>query len=376
MFDEYFQPPSVVSHSHPAVVVAPIPVDTTGTPSSTSFDQDALPTSTSLTLEDLQEPVLHQAMQEEIHEFEHLQVWELVPRLDFVMLINLKWIFKVKHDEFARVLKNKARLVAKEFRQEEGIDFKESFAPLREEVYVSQPEGFVDQDNPTHVYRLKKAHYDLKQAPRAWYDMLLKFLQSQEFSKEIIKKYGMESSGSVDTPMVDKTKLDEDLQGTPVDPTRYRGMTGALMYLTSSRPDLVFAVCICARYQVRPTKKHLQVVKWIFQYLKGTPNMGLWYSKDTSIALTAYADAHHTGCQDTRRSTSGSAQFLGDRLVSWSSKIKKSTAISSKEEEYIALSGCCTQILWMRSQLTDYAFAFNKIPLDSGVFCEDELKGA
>ncbi|GJU10622.1 retrovirus-related pol polyprotein from transposon TNT 1-94 [Tanacetum coccineum] len=400
------------------------------------------------------EPSWIDAMQEEIHEFERLQVWELVPCPDKVLLIKLKWIYKVKTDEFGGVLKNKARLVAQGFRQEEGIDFEESFAPvarieairifianaahknmtifqmdvktaflngeLKEEVYVSQPEGFVDQDNPSHVYKLKKALYGLKQAPRAWYDMLSSFLISQHFSKgvvdptlftrqagndlllvqiyvddiifastntamcnefanqmttkfkmsmmgqmsfflglqisqsprgifinqskyasEIVKKYGMLTTDSVDTPLVEKSKLDEDLQGTQVDATLYRGMIGSLMYLTSSRPDLIHAVCLCARYQAKPTEKHLQAVKWIFRYLKGTINMGLWYSKDTGMSLTAYADADHVGCQDTRRSTSGSAQFLGDKLVSWSSKKQKCTAISSTEAEYIALSGCC-----------------------------------
>ncbi|GKB31274.1 retrovirus-related pol polyprotein from transposon TNT 1-94 [Tanacetum coccineum] len=344
-----------------------------------------------------------------------------------------------------RVLKNKARLVAQGFRQEEGIDFEESFAPvaiieairiyianaahknmtiyqmdvktaflngkLKEEVYVSQPEGFVDQDNPSHVYKLKKALYGLKQAPRAWYDMLSSFLISQHFSKgavdptlfirqagndillmsfflglqisqsprgifinqskfafEIVKKYGLLTTDSVDTSLVEKSKLDEDLQGKQVDATLYRGMIGSLMYLTSSKPDLIYAVCLCARYQAKPTEKHLQAVKWIFRYLKGTINMGLWYSKDTGMYLTAYADADHAGCQDTRRSTSGSAQFLGDKLVSWSSKKQKCTAISSTEAEYIALSGCCAQILWMRSQLTDYGFQFNKIPL----YCDNK----
>ncbi|GJW47132.1 retrovirus-related pol polyprotein from transposon TNT 1-94 [Tanacetum coccineum] len=157
------------------------------------------------------------AMQEEIHKFQRLEVWELVPCPDKVLLIKLKWIYKVKTDEFGRVLKNKARLVAQGFRQEEGIDFEESFAPvarieairifvanaahknmtiyqmdvktaflngeLKEEVYISQPEGFVDQDNPSHVYKLKKALYGLKQAPHAWYDMLSSFLISQHFSK-------------------------------------------------------------------------------------------------------------------------------------------------------------------------------------------------
>ncbi|GJY28705.1 hypothetical protein Tco_0404472 [Tanacetum coccineum] len=122
-------------------------------------------------------------------------------------------------------------------------------------------------------------------------------------------------------------------------------------------------LCMYARYQAKPTEKHLHDVKRIFKYLRGTVNRGLWYPKDSSIALTAYADANHAGCQDTRRSTSGCMQLLGDRLVSWSSKRQKSAAISSTEAKYIALSGCCAQVLWMRSQLTDYGLGFNKIPI-------------
>ncbi|GJS29026.1 retrovirus-related pol polyprotein from transposon TNT 1-94 [Tanacetum coccineum] len=313
------------------------------------------------------------AMQEQIHEFQRLKVWELVPCPDKVLLIKLKLIYKAKTDEFGGVLKNKARLVAQGFRQEEGIDFKESFAPvarieLKEEVYVSQPEGFVDQDNPSHVYKLKKALYGLKQAPRAWYDMLSSFLISQHFSKgavdptlftrqagndllpvqiyvddiifastntaiprgifinqskyssEIVKKYGLLTTDSVDTPLVEKGKLDEDLQGKKIDATLYSGMIGSLMYLTSSRPHLIYAICLCARCQAKPTEKHLQAMKRIFRYLKGTINIGLWYLKDTGMSLTAYADADHTRCQDTIHSTTGSAPFLGDKLVSWSSK--------------------------------------------------------
>nr|GEY77494.1 retrovirus-related Pol polyprotein from transposon TNT 1-94 [Tanacetum cinerariifolium] len=139
----------------------------------------------------MNEPSWIDAMQEKIHEFERLEVWELVPCPDNVFLIKLKWIYRIKTDESGRVLKNKARLIAQGFKQEEGIDFEESFAPvgrlgaiqLKEEVYVSQPEGFVDQDKQLHVYKLKKALYGLKQAPRAWYDMLSSFLISQQFSK-------------------------------------------------------------------------------------------------------------------------------------------------------------------------------------------------
>ncbi|GKF14492.1 retrovirus-related pol polyprotein from transposon TNT 1-94, partial [Tanacetum coccineum] len=267
---------------------------------------------------------------------------------------------------------------------------------LREEVYVSQPEGFVDQDNLNHVYKVKKALNGLKQAPRTWYDLLSKFIISQEFSKgtvdpilfirrqgrdillisqspkgifinqskyalESLRNYGMESSDPVDTPMVEKSKLDEDTQGKDIDPTYYRGMVGTLIYLTASRQDLTFVVCMCVRYQAKPTEKHLHAVKRIFKYLRGTVNRGLWYLKDSSIALTAYADVDHAGCHDTRRSTFGCMQLLGDRLVRGSSKRQKSAVISSTEAEYIALSGFCAQVLWMRSQLTNYRLGFNKI---------------
>ncbi|GJR51185.1 hypothetical protein Tco_1401706 [Tanacetum coccineum] len=121
----------------------------------------------------------------------------------------------------------------------------------------------------------------------------------------------------------------------------------------------------CGGSDAKPIEKQLHAIMRIFQYLKGIIDMGLWYLKDSCINLTAYADADHAGCQDTRRNTSGSAQFLGDKLVSWSSKKQKSSTISSTEAEYIALSGCCAQILWMRSQLTDYGFKFNKIHLYS-----------
>nr|GEX69563.1 hypothetical protein [Tanacetum cinerariifolium] len=216
------------------------------------------------------------------------------------------------------------------------MDVKTSFlnGELKEEVYVSQPEGFVDPDRLTYVYRLKKALYGLKQAPRAWYDTIGIFINQSKFALEILKKFGMHSCDPVDTPIMDRLKVDEDPLGIPVDQTRFHSMIGSLMYLTASRPDLVFAVCMCARYQASPTKKHLEALKRVFRYLRGTINWSLWYPKDTAMALTAYAYANHAGCQDTRRSTSGSAHFLGDKLI-----------------------------LWMRSQLIDYGFDFNKIPL-------------
>ncbi|GJS24967.1 retrovirus-related pol polyprotein from transposon TNT 1-94 [Tanacetum coccineum] len=283
-----------------------------------------------------------QAMQEEIHEFDRLDVWELVPPPDSAMIIALKWIYKVKLDEYGDVLKNKARLVAKGFRQEEGLDFEDRLRP----VLVLKKSIFIANAASKKTDSLSNGRENC----------ILKWRAQR-------RSLSLGPCDPVDTPMVERTKLDEDISGTPVDQTKYRSMIGSLMYLTASRPDLVFAVCMCARYQSRPTKKHLEAVKRVFWYLQGTINMGLWYPKDTAMALTAYADADHAGCQDTRRSTSGSAQFLGDKLVSWSSKKQTSTSISSTEAEYITMSGCCAQILWMRSQLSDYGFAYNRIPL-------------
>ncbi|GKB24021.1 hypothetical protein Tco_0863422, partial [Tanacetum coccineum] len=188
------------------------------------------------------------------------------------------------------------------------------------------------------------------------------FINLSIYALESLKKYGMKSSNPVDTPMVEKSKLDENTQGKAVDPTHYRIMVGTLMYLIASRPDLTFVVCMSAWYQAKPTENHLHVIKRIFKYLRGTVNRGLWYPKDSSITLTSYADTDHTGCQDTRRSTSKSMQLLGEKLVNWSSKRQKSVAISSTKAEYISLCGCCAQVLWMRSQLTDYGLGFNKIP--------------
>nr|GFB13725.1 retrovirus-related Pol polyprotein from transposon TNT 1-94 [Tanacetum cinerariifolium] len=141
-------------------------------------------------------------------------------------------------------------------------------------------------------------------------------------------------------------------------------MVGALMYLTASRPDIMHATCYCARYQAKTTEKHLTAVKRIFRYLKDTIHMGLWYPEDTGFELTAFLDSDHAGCPDSHKSTSYGIQFLcGDKLVSWSSKKQDWTLMSSAKAEYVSLSTCCAQVLWMRSQLTDYGFHFDKIPM-------------
>nr|GFA06587.1 uncharacterized mitochondrial protein AtMg00810-like [Tanacetum cinerariifolium] len=167
------------------------------------------------------------------------------------------------------------------------------------------------------------------------------FINQSKYVLEILNKYGMESYDPVGTPMEIKNKLDLDQNETPVDATKYRSMIGAVMYFTSSRPDIVHTTCLCARYQAKPTEKHPKEVKRIFRYLRGTVNTGLWYTKDSGFELTGFSDADYAGCKDTFKSTSGGAQFLGEKLVSW----------SSKKQDYMALS----------TAEADYGFHFNKM---------------
>ncbi|KAJ9561761.1 LOW QUALITY PROTEIN: hypothetical protein OSB04_006921 [Centaurea solstitialis] len=372
------------------------------------------------------------AMQEEINQFVRLKVWRLN-----------------KKDEDNIVVRNKAWLVAKGYRQQEGIDYNETFAPvarieairmflayaahkdftvyqmdvktaflngvLKEEVYVSQPEGFVDQDHPDHVYILDKALYGLKQAPQAWYDSLSQFLVESGYSKgkidntlfikregehimlvqiyvddiifgstcpnfcdtfsklmmtryemsmmgelnfflglqvkqlsagifinqakyikDILKKYNLENAKIMKTPMSPSCALDSDPDGKAVDS--------------------------------KPKESHLKAVKRIFRYLKGTVNLGLWYPKGSGYELTGYIDADHGGCKLDRKSTIGHIQFLGDKLVSWASKKQNCVSLSTAEAEYVAAASCCSQIIWMRTQLRDYGFKFDKIP----IYCDSK----
>ncbi|GJT60732.1 retrovirus-related pol polyprotein from transposon TNT 1-94 [Tanacetum coccineum] len=272
-------------------------------------------------------------------------------------IIALKWIWKNKCDAENIMVRNKTRLVEKGYRQEEGIDFEESFAhvarlevvrmfiayaahknitifqmdvkmaflngPLKKEVYVNQPEGFIDPEFPYH-------------------------------------KHVLDECVSMSTPMATE-RLDADLQGTPTNQTTYRYMIGGLMYLTVSRPDIPYATFVCARYQARPTIKHLKEVKWIFRYLRQSYNIGLWYTRDSRFELIAYSDADHAGCKDDCKSTSGGLQFLGENLVSWSSKKQDCIAMSTAEAKYVSLFACCAQVIWMRTQLLDYGYKYNRV---------------
>nr|GEV22114.1 retrovirus-related Pol polyprotein from transposon TNT 1-94 [Tanacetum cinerariifolium] len=188
------------------------------------------------------------------------------------------------------------------------------------------------------------------------------------FLNRILKEEVMENCDTVPTPMVEQAKLKLDLVGKPVDHTDYRSMIGSLMYDTSSRPYIMFATCMCARYQANPNEHHVLAVKRIFHYHKGTINLGLWYPKDSGFDLTTYSDADHAGCHLDRKSTSGSVQFLGDKLVCWSSKKQNCVSISTAESEYVAGLCCGAQVLWMRTQLTDYGFFYDKVP----IYCDSK----
>nr|GEZ21515.1 retrovirus-related Pol polyprotein from transposon TNT 1-94 [Tanacetum cinerariifolium]GEZ27369.1 retrovirus-related Pol polyprotein from transposon TNT 1-94 [Tanacetum cinerariifolium] len=353
-----------------------------------------------------------ESMQEELHQFDRLDVWELVDRPLCKNVINMSGSGKT--NVMKKILSFETNLVLwlRDMLKRKELILKNHLHQLLDwKLYDCSLHGFVDPYHPDKVYRLKKALYGLKQAPRVWYDELSTFLVSKGFSKdsidptlfitkhrgdillvqvyvddiifgstnpklskhfeklmhrkfemsmmgelkfyvgiqihqsprgifinqakyaqEILIKHGMTSCDSVGTPMATK-HLDADLSGTSEDQTKYRSMVRALMYLTTSKPDIMHATCYCARYQAKPTEKHFTAVKRIFRYLKDTIHMGLWYPKDIGFELTAFLDSDHAGCLDSRKSTSGGIQFLGgDKLVSWSSK-KHCTLMSSAEAE-------------------------------------------
>ncbi|KAI3696584.1 hypothetical protein L6452_28974 [Arctium lappa] len=355
-------------------------------------------------------------MQEELSQFERNKVWSLVPRPFDKTIIGTKWVFRNKMDEVGTVIRNKARLVAQGYRQEEGIDYDETFAyvarleairiflahvahknfrvfqmdvksaivngELAEEVYVKQPPGFEDRAHPYYVFRLDKALYGLKQAPRACkYEMSMMgeltfflglqikqlsegiFINQSKYIRDLLKKFDFENCSPMKTPMAPPLKIHADSADKSVDITNYRWMIGSLLYLTASRPDIMYATCLCARYQANPKESHLAAVKRIFRYLKGTMNLGLWYPKDSGFDLIGYLDSDFAGSKVDRKSTTGSCQLLGGNLVSWSSKKQNSVSTSTAEAEYVAAGSYCAQILWMKNQIQDYEKFYSHIPI-------------
>ncbi|GKE23331.1 putative ribonuclease H-like domain-containing protein [Tanacetum coccineum] len=193
------------------------------------------------------------------------------------------------------------------------------------------------------------------------------FLSQDKYVYDILKKFGFTTVKTASTPMETHKSLSTNAAEPDVDVHLYRSMIGTLMYLTSSRPDIMFAVCACSRFQVTPKVSHMHAVKRIFRYLKGKPTLGLWYPKDSPMDLIAYSDSDYAGASIDRKSTTGGCQFLGSRLVSWQCKKQTIVANSTTEAEYIAASHCCGQVLWLQNQLLDYGYNFmrTKIHIDN-----------
>ncbi|GJR45056.1 retrovirus-related pol polyprotein from transposon TNT 1-94 [Tanacetum coccineum] len=196
------------------------------------------------------------------------------------------------------------------------------------------------------------------------------FFNQSKYVKEMLKKFGLEDSKPIKTPMSSETKLTRDEDGEPIDDTKYRGMIGSLLYLTASRPDIMFSVCLCARFQEAPKTSHLEAIKRIFRYIKGTSHLGLWYPKGTGLETIVYADSDHAGDYVDRKSTSGVCTFMGCCLTSWFSKKQTALAISTTEAEYVSAGKACQQALWMKQALVDYDIKLDDIP----VLCDN--KGA
>nr|GEV94179.1 hypothetical protein [Tanacetum cinerariifolium] len=307
-----------------------------------------------------------EAMQEELLQFKIKNVWILVDCPKGIRPIGTKWVLKNKKDERRIVIRNKARLVAQGHTQEADINYEEVFAPVErieairlfltyasfmgftvyqmdvksaflydtidEEVYVMQPPGFQDPEFPDRVYKVEKVMYGLHQASRAW---------------------------SANTPMDKENPWGKDEPGKDVELHMYRSMIGSLMYLTASRPDIMFDVCACARHQVTPKECHLYVVKRIFIYLKGHPKLGLRYPKESLFDLVAYSDSDYGGATQDRKSTTRGCQFLWRRLFSWQCIKQTIVATSTTKVEYVAAASGCRQVLWIQNQMLDYGLAFS-----------------
>nr|GEZ68276.1 hypothetical protein [Tanacetum cinerariifolium] len=290
-----------------------------------------------------------EVMQEELHQFDRLWVWELVHKPFGKTVIRLKWLWKNKKDGDQTVIRNKARLVAKGYALEEAhkyfpiyqMDVKTTFlnGPLKEEVYVAQPDGFVDLDHPKKVYHLRKALYGLKQAPRAWSQIHQSprgiFINQAKYTLEILHKHGMDKGQSIGTPMATKPKLDADLSGNPVDQTDYHSKIGSLIISSSFFIFLSSWIPydLCCDGNDDPNMWYQEP-----RYLKGQPKLGLWYPRDYPFYLEAYLDSDYAGANLDRKSTIGGYQFLGRRLISWPCKKQTIVATSTTDAEYVTVA--------------------------------------
>ncbi|GJU93662.1 retrovirus-related pol polyprotein from transposon TNT 1-94 [Tanacetum coccineum] len=325
------------------------------------------------------DPAWIDSMQEELLQFKRLDVWELVPCPDNIKSLTLKWLFKNK--DILAYAAHKSFIVFQ-------MDVKTAFlhGTLKEDVYVCQPEGFIDADHPSHVYKLKKALCGLKQAPRAWYDELSKFLLQNHFFKGTIDPTLFIRCFDDDILMVHVyvddiifgstnpryTQLFADLMKSRVEMSMMGEMTFFLGLQVDQSPRGIFInqsnyVLEILRNYGTETFDPVGTPMEIKDKLDLDKN-GTLYSKDSGFELTGFSNADYAGCKDTFKSTSSGTQFLGEKLVSWSSKNQDCTALSTAEAKYVSLSACCDQVIWMRTQFTDYGFHFNKIP----IYCDSK----
>ncbi|GJX39021.1 retrovirus-related pol polyprotein from transposon TNT 1-94 [Tanacetum coccineum] len=293
-----------------------------------------------------------------------------------------KWVFRNKLDENGVVSRNKARLVAQGYNQQEGIDYDETYAPVARlesirillayacaldfklfqmDVKSAFLNGFINEE--FEMSMMGELNFFLGLQIKQMEDGI--FFNQSKYIKEMLKKFSLEDSKPMKTPMSSDTKLTKDKECESVDSTKYQGMIGSLLYLTTSRPDIMFSVCLCARFQEAPKTSHLEAVKRIFRYIKGTTHLGLWYPKGTGIETVVYADSDHAGDYVDRKSTSGICTFVGCCLTSWFSKKQTALAISTTEAEYVSAEKACQQALWMKQALIDYDVRLDDVPIIS-----------
>lgn len=422
------------------------------------------------------------AMDDEIDAIERNNTWELTDLPNGHKTIGVKCVFKTKLKENGEVDKYKARLIAKGYEQEYGIDYTEVFSPvarhdtirlvtalaalnswpifqldvksaflhgnLEEQLFVQQPPGYMKIGNEHKVYRLKKALCGLKQAPRAWYShteayflkegfhkcpyehtlfvkigdkgkllivclyvddliftgndgFMLKefkksmmvefemsdlgmmhyflgievvqsangiFISQKKYVQDILDRFRMKDCNPVSTPTEFGLKLNKDHEGKKVDSTLYKQIVGSLMYLTATRPDIMYYVSLTSRYMENPTEMHLLAAKRILHYLQGTRDFGLFYKKGEKLELFGFTNSDYAGDQDDRRSTSGYIFMLGTGAISWSSKKQPIVTLSTTEAEFIAATACACQAIWLRRILEELQFKQDKA---TTVFCDN-----
>ncbi|GJZ15784.1 putative ribonuclease H-like domain-containing protein [Tanacetum coccineum] len=312
---------------------------------------------------------------EELLQFKLQQVWKLVDLPNGKRAIRTKWVFRNKKHEIGIVIRNKARLVAQGHRQEECIDYEEVFSLVaRIEAiklflaYASFMGFLVYQMDVKSAFLYETIKEEVTSSSKSMVTQKEDgiFISQDKYVVEIFKKFNYTDVKSASTPVDLEKPLVKDGDADDVDVYLYRSMIGSLMYLIASRPDIMFVVCACARFQVTTKTSHLLAIKRIFRYLKGKPTLGLWYYRDSPFEIVAYTDSDYAGATQDSKSTTRGCQFLGNRLISWQCKKQTVVATSTTEAEYVAAASCCGQIFLQKVLMQEGRGQDTKIPQFSG----------